>query len=127
MIPTDRIFPASLHAAAKVNLFLRITGKRDDGFHTLESGAVFTAFGDRITIDHAAADEICVTGPFANILSEDDRTNICATCLDWFRQAGGAFEPIRIMIEKLTPTCSSNCFFFSVAALKFDSNSASLS
>ena len=95
MIPTDRIFPVSLHAAAKVNLFLRITGKRDDGYHTLESGVVFTAFGDRITIDHAAADEICVTGPFANILSEDDSTNICATCLDGFRQAGGAFEPIQ--------------------------------
>ena len=80
MIPSDRIFPVSLHAAAKVNLFLRITGKRDDGYHTLESGVVFTAFGDRITIDHAAADEICVTGPFANILGEDDSTNICTTC-----------------------------------------------
>ena len=106
MMPTDRIFPVSLHAAAKVNLFLRITGKRDDGYHTLESGVVFTAFGDRITIDHAAADEICVTGPFANILSEDDSTNICATCLDGFRQAGGAFEPIRVMIEKNIPVGS---------------------
>ena len=106
MIPTDRIFPVSLHAAAKVNLFLRITGKRDDGYHTPESGVVFTTFGDRITIDHAAADEICVTGPFANILREDDSTNICATCLDGFRQAGGTFEPIRIMIEKNIPVRS---------------------
>ena len=106
MIPTDRIFPVSLHAAAKVNLFLRITGKRDDGYHTLESGVVFTAFGDRITIDHATADEICVTGPFANILREDDSTNICATCLDGFRHAGGAFGPIRIMIEKNIPVGS---------------------
>ena len=42
MIPADPIFPASLHAAAKVNLFLHITGRRDDGYHTLESGVVFT-------------------------------------------------------------------------------------
>ena len=77
--------PSNLtHAAAKVNLFLRITGKRDDGYHTLESGVVFTAFGDRITIDRAAADEICVSGPFANILRDDDSTNICATRLTGF-------------------------------------------
>lgn len=103
MIPADPIFPASLHAAAKVNLFLHITGRRDDGYHTLESGVVFTAFGDRITIDRAATDEICITGPFANILGDDGSTNICAACLDGFREAGGAFEPVRVMIEKNIP------------------------
>ncbi len=97
------MIPASLHAAAKVNLFLHITGRRNDGYHTLESVVVFTAFGDRITIDHAAADEINITGPFAKILRDDGDTNICASCLDGFRQAGGTFEPLRIMIEKNIP------------------------
>ena len=97
------MFPASLHAAAKVNLFLHITGRRDDGYHRLDSGVVFTEFSDRITIDRASADEICVTGPFANILRDDSSTNICAACLDGFREAGGVFEPVRIMIEKNIP------------------------
>ena len=103
MISADPIFPASLHAAAKVNLFLHITGRRDDGYHTLESGVVFTAFGDRITIDRAATDEICISGPFASILRDDGSTNICVACLDGFREAGGAFEPVRVMIEKNIP------------------------
>ena len=37
-------------APAKVNLFLHVTGKRDDGYHTLESLIGFADFGDRITI-----------------------------------------------------------------------------
>jgi 4-diphosphocytidyl-2-C-methyl-D-erythritol kinase len=103
MIPAHPVFPSSIHAAAKVNLFLHITGKRDDGYHLLDSGVVFTIFGDQITIDRALEDEICVTGPFANIVKGDGSTNICTATLNSFREAGGAFEPIRIIIEKNIP------------------------
>ena len=103
MTATDLMFPASLHAAAKINLFLRITGKRTDGYHTLESGVVFTEFGDRITINRAAADKICLTGPFAGDLMKDSGDNICASCLAKFRQAGGVVEPLKIVIEKNIP------------------------
>ena len=103
MTPTRPVFPAVVHAPAKVNLFLHITGKRDDGYHTLESGVVFTAFGDRITIDRAAADEICIIGPFANDLNEYTSINVCLTCLEEFRRAGGTFEPVMVKIEKNIP------------------------
>ena len=79
MTAKDLMFPASLHAAAKINLFLRITGKRTDGYHTLVSGVVFTEFGDRITINRAAADEICLSGPFAGDLMKDSGGNIWRT------------------------------------------------
>ena len=95
--------PASILAAAKVNLFLHITGKRNDGYHLLDSVVVFTTFGDQITIDRAIEDEICVTGPFANTLKDDDTINSCAACLDSFRAAGGACEPVKIIIEKNIP------------------------
>ncbi|RWD60699.1 MAG: 4-(cytidine 5'-diphospho)-2-C-methyl-D-erythritol kinase, partial [Mesorhizobium sp.] len=34
-------------APAKINLALHVTGRRDDGYHLIESLAVFTRFGDR--------------------------------------------------------------------------------
>ena len=103
MISAAPMLPASIHAAAKINLFLHITGKRDDGFHCLDSGVVFTKFGDQITINRAVEDEFCFTGPFANILKEDGGINSCAAALDSFRAAGGACGPVKIIIEKNIP------------------------
>ena len=40
-------------APAKVNLFLHVTGKRDDGYHLLDSLAVFAAIEDRLGYTHA--------------------------------------------------------------------------
>ena len=37
-----------IHAPAKLNLNLRVTGRRGDGYHLLDSIVVFTDFGDRI-------------------------------------------------------------------------------
>ena len=37
-------------AAAKVNLTLRIVGRRADGYHELESLVAFAPFGDRLTL-----------------------------------------------------------------------------
>ena len=33
-------------APAKVNLFLRVVGRREDGYHLLDSLAVFAGIGD---------------------------------------------------------------------------------
>lgn len=53
-------------APAKVNLALHVTGRRPDGYHKIESLAVFTAFGDRVTVCEAAADRFAVDGPYAS-------------------------------------------------------------
>lgn len=37
-------------AAAKVNLYLHVTGQRADGYHLLESLVAFTEFGDRLMV-----------------------------------------------------------------------------
>ena len=39
-----------LPAPAKVNLFLHVTGKRDDGYHTLETLLVPIDHGDHVTL-----------------------------------------------------------------------------
>ena len=40
-------------ARAKVNLYLRVTGRRADGYHLLDSLAVFADAKDIVTAGHA--------------------------------------------------------------------------
>src|SRR5579862_3050961 len=57
--------PLSDHAPAKVNLTLRVLGKRADGYHDLESLVVFAALADRVTLTPGAALGLDVDGPTA--------------------------------------------------------------
>jgi 4-diphosphocytidyl-2-C-methyl-D-erythritol kinase len=52
-------------APAKVNLTLRILGKRTDGYHDLESLVVFARLADRVTLTLDAALGLDVDGPTA--------------------------------------------------------------
>ncbi|MCB5945876.1 4-(cytidine 5'-diphospho)-2-C-methyl-D-erythritol kinase [Acidocella sp. KAb 2-4] len=58
----------SLFAPAKVNLFLHVTGKREDGYHLLDSLAVFPAVGDQVRVAEAAALSLEISGPFGAVL-----------------------------------------------------------
>ncbi|MFD0981708.1 4-(cytidine 5'-diphospho)-2-C-methyl-D-erythritol kinase [Tropicimonas aquimaris] len=50
-------------ARAKVNLALHVTGRRADGYHTLDSLVVFADHGDLVTARPAEALNFNVTGP----------------------------------------------------------------
>src|SRR5262249_61930794 len=53
-------------AAAKVNLTLRVLGKRADGYHDLESLVVFARqVGDQVALQPAEPLGLCVDGPTA--------------------------------------------------------------
>ena len=56
----DRLQAASL---AKVNLTLRVIGRRTDGYHLLESLVVFPAIGDFIEIEPARSLSLTLDGP----------------------------------------------------------------
>lgn len=58
--------PLTVMAPAKVNLYLRVTGRRDDGYHTLDSLVCFADIGDRIMVEPAAEFAFAVRGPFAD-------------------------------------------------------------
>ena len=42
-------------AQAKVNLALHVLGRRDDGYHQLDSAVAFAGAGDVITVSPAAS------------------------------------------------------------------------
>jgi 4-diphosphocytidyl-2-C-methyl-D-erythritol kinase len=52
-------------APAKVNLTLRILGRRADGYHELESLVVFAGCGDHLTFDAGPSLDLTVSGPTA--------------------------------------------------------------
>ncbi len=60
-------------APAKVNLYLHVTGNRPDGYHLLDSLAVFPNVGDHITATPAATLSLSLTGRFgATMQTEPD-------------------------------------------------------
>jgi 4-diphosphocytidyl-2-C-methyl-D-erythritol kinase len=56
-------------APAKINLFLHVGEKRADGFHPLQSLAVFPQAGDMLRVEKSPALSLDVEGPFAASLS----------------------------------------------------------
>jgi 4-diphosphocytidyl-2-C-methyl-D-erythritol kinase len=61
----------SEHAPAKVNLTLHVTGRREDGYHLLDSLVVFTETGDQIT--HGNGTGLTLTGSeAADLTAEPD-------------------------------------------------------
>jgi 4-diphosphocytidyl-2-C-methyl-D-erythritol kinase len=52
-------------APAKVNLTLKVIGRRPDGYHDIESLVVFAAVGDTLTFTAARAMALAVRGPTA--------------------------------------------------------------
>ena len=91
-----------LTAPAKVNLSLNITGRRDDGYHLLDSIVVFTAFGDQIDLSPASGDSVRVSGPFAASLTAAG-DNLCLRALSAYREAGGEAGPLAIHVDKQIP------------------------
>jgi 4-diphosphocytidyl-2-C-methyl-D-erythritol kinase len=58
-------------APAKVNLALHVTGRRDDGYHLLDSLVVFSGIGDVLNVTGAEGLALSVTGPFAAGVPQD--------------------------------------------------------
>ncbi|WP_244483263.1 4-(cytidine 5'-diphospho)-2-C-methyl-D-erythritol kinase [Mesorhizobium sp. 1M-11] len=94
-------------APAKVNLALHVTGLRADGFHTIESLAVFTRFGDRIEAHRADEDRFIVSGRFAGLVPTDE-TNLILKARDALRRhADPKNAPaVAISLEKNLPVAS---------------------
>jgi 4-diphosphocytidyl-2-C-methyl-D-erythritol kinase len=58
-------------AFAKINLFLHVGSKRADGFHPVQSLAVFTDAGDTLAMEPAIGLSLTVEGPFAKGLEAE--------------------------------------------------------
>ena len=64
--------PLTTRARAKVNLDLRVLGRRADGYHDLQSLVAFAGVGDELRLDPAAPLSLTIAGPRAGGLAVDD-------------------------------------------------------
>lgn len=62
-------------APAKINMTLHVTGRREDGYHMLDSLVMFADVGDTVSVRHAAETVLTITGPMAAGVPVDD-TNL---------------------------------------------------
>lgn len=64
--------PAKLatRAPAKVNLTLRVLGRRADGYHELDSLVAFAGVGDELSLSPGEPGDMTISGPFATGLSK---------------------------------------------------------
>lgn len=77
-----------LFAPAKLNLNLRIVGKREDGFHLLQSLVAFLSLADEIEIAPASGLSLEIAGPFGGQISAADNLVLrAARALDASRGA----------------------------------------
>ena len=93
----------NITAPAKLNLFLRICGKNNAGYHLIDSLVAFTEYGDNLTVCSAEKDELILTGEFASTINTHIKNNLVMRALDAFRQSGGNIGPLRIILEKKVP------------------------
>ncbi len=92
-------------APAKVNLFLHVTGRRADGYHLLDSLAVFPAVGDRLAFDAADDFTLDVRGPFAAGLSAGT-DNLVLRAGHALAAAAGVRAWGRLALKKCLPVAS---------------------
>ncbi|PCJ69386.1 MAG: 4-(cytidine 5'-diphospho)-2-C-methyl-D-erythritol kinase [Rhodobiaceae bacterium] len=92
-------------ANAKINLSLRVLGKRADGYHQLESFVMFAAIADRLTCH--AADELSleITGPFGRDL-EGEKDNLILEAARVFATTLGRGPSVAFTLEKNLPIAS---------------------
>jgi len=88
-------------AAAKINLFLHVKGKRQDGYHLLESLVIFCQLGDRITVRPADELTITVQGPFAAALESEE--NIVGVAARKLLARSRQLANVEITLEKTLP------------------------
>lgn len=92
-------------APAKLNLSLRITGRRPDGYHELDSCVVFTELGDRLTVVLAERLGLEVVGPFAHALRVQP-DNLVVRAASALAAHAGRTPNVRFVLEKRIPVAA---------------------
>lgn len=92
-------------APAKVNLYLRVTGRRADGYHLLDSLAVFGPAADLLSAEADEGLRLDVEGPFAPALAGEG-DNLVLRAARLLAEAARVAPQARLVLDKRLPVAS---------------------
>ncbi len=93
------------NAPAKVNLTLHVTGRRDDGYHILDSLVAFANVNDVLTVGPSPNLALSVSGPFSAGVPTDS-SNIVLKAAQALKTARGVRAGAAIALEKHLPNAA---------------------
>jgi 4-diphosphocytidyl-2-C-methyl-D-erythritol kinase len=102
----------TIFAPAKINLYLHVTGRLDNGYHLLDSLVAFADIGDQIEIEPAAEFKFSVEGPYANAFGPKDRdhspdsSNLVVQAVWALSRAAQKIPNVRVKLTKNLPLAS---------------------
>jgi 4-diphosphocytidyl-2-C-methyl-D-erythritol kinase len=92
-------------APAKINLTLRVVGRRADGYHELESLVVFAGVADTLSLDPGADTGLAITGRYAAACGAD-ADNLVLKAEAALRVSAGHLKGGHFRLEKNLPVAA---------------------
>ena len=92
-------------APAKINLYLHLLGRRDDGYHVVDSLIVFLDFADTVSVSLADGLSLALSGPYAPAL-EGGKDNLVLAAARALAEAGGCQGGAAIELTKRVPVAA---------------------
>jgi 4-diphosphocytidyl-2-C-methyl-D-erythritol kinase len=99
----------TVFAPAKINLYLHVTGRLDNGYHTLDSLIAFADTGDSIEIEPALEFQFRIKGTYASMFTakeldaSPDSSNIAVQAAWTLARAAQKIPTVRITLTKNLP------------------------
>jgi 4-diphosphocytidyl-2-C-methyl-D-erythritol kinase len=93
-------------AAAKVNLYLHVTGRRADAYHLVDSLVAFADIGDRLAVRPARSLSLTIGGPEAAALAGVQDDNLVLRAARLLARHAGIAPGAAIHLEKQLPVAA---------------------
>lgn len=98
--------PIVEHAPAKLNVFLRVLGRREDGFHDIETVLLPLDLADELTVESAPAFEVRVEGPRADELAALGGDSLLRHAAEAFARVRPGASDVRVRLVKRIPVAA---------------------
>ena len=92
-----------LYAPAKLNLSLKIVGKKDNGYHLISSHIVFLDLKDVIVLNKSMKNSLSLSGPMCSQISQNHNQNLVLKALELLQKRDFTNECYNVHLEKNIP------------------------